>query len=68
MAGGRARGRAAGLTGYETRQARTVLNTLIDAGYLVSPTPRSPVRLGFPIDVVERWLPRLYPGTAVSSA
>lgn len=68
MAGEFSRGAAPALTGYETRQARTVLNTLIDAGYLVSPTARSPVRLGFPISVVERWLPRLYPGTAVPTA
>ncbi|RAI44663.1 Fic family protein [Rhodoplanes roseus] len=60
IAGEFARGRAAALTGYETRQARTVLNTLIKAGYLVAPTPRSTVRLGFPVSVLERWLPRLY--------
>jgi Fic family protein len=58
------RGKAPSLTGYEVRQARTVLNTLIDAGYLVSPTTRSPVRLGFPIKVVERWFPRLYTPSA----
>jgi Fic family protein len=54
------RGKAAELTGYETRQARTVLNTLIDLRYLASPTPRSPVRLGLPAEVVDRWFPRLY--------
>lgn len=60
MAGEFARGRAPELTGYEERQARTVLNALIDAGYLVSETSRSPVRLGFPTKVVERWFPSLY--------
>jgi len=60
VAGEFARGQASQLTGYEVRQARTVLNALIDAGYLVSPGPRSPVRLGFPVNAVERWLPRLY--------
>jgi Fic family protein len=60
LAGEFARGRAGELTGYEERQARTVLNTLIDAGYLVSGTSRSPVRLGFPAKVVDRWFPRLY--------
>ena len=54
------RGRAADLTGYEVRQARTVLNTLIKGGYLVSADSRAPVRLGFPVDVLERWFPRLY--------
>jgi hypothetical protein len=46
--------------GVPNERARTVLNALIDKGYLVSPTPRSPVRLGIPPDVVERWFPRLY--------
>jgi Fic family protein len=65
IAGEFARGRAADLTGYETRQARTVLNTLINAGYLVAPTTRSKVRLGFPTSILERWLPRLYVPTAI---
>jgi len=60
MAGEFPRGRAAELTGYETRQARTVLNALIDAGYLISPTSRSPVKLGLPVKVIDRWFPRLY--------
>jgi Fic family protein len=54
------RGRAAELTGYETRQARTVLSTLIDQGYLTSESHRSPVRLGFPAKIIDRWFPRLY--------
>ncbi len=64
LAGEFPRGRAADITGYETRQARTVLTQLLTAGLLVSPTARGPVRLGFPIGVVERWLPRLYPAAA----
>jgi Fic family protein len=63
MAGEYARGNAPALTGYEERQARTVLNTLIDKGYLTSPTRRSPVKLGFPTSVVDRWFPRLYQPT-----
>jgi Fic family protein len=63
LAGAFARGKAPELTGYQERQGRTVLNTLIGKGLLVSPTTRSPVRLGFPIDVVDRWFPRLYPGS-----
>lgn len=62
-----ARGKAAELTGYRERQARTVLNTLIEAGFLVSPTSRSAVRLGFPLAVVDRWFPRLYTGPAVAA-
>jgi len=59
-----ARGKAPELTGYQERQARTVLNNLIERGFLVSPTSRSPVRLGCPLAVVERWFPRLYAGPA----
>ena len=54
------RGKAAELTGYETRQARTVLSTLIDKGYLTSDSHRSAVRLGFPAKIIDRWFPRLY--------
>jgi Fic family protein len=64
IAGEFARGRAAALTGYETRQARTALNTLINAGHLVAPTTRITVRLSFPVNVLEGWLPRLYIPTA----
>jgi Fic family protein len=55
------RGRVATLTGYEERAARKVTAALIDRGMLVSPTSRSPLRLGFPADVAEAWFPRLYP-------
>lgn len=61
LAGTFARGKAPEITGYQERQARTVLNTLIDRGLLVSPTSRSDVRLGLPLSVVDRWFPRLYP-------
>jgi Fic family protein len=49
------------LTGYQERQARTVLSALLEKELLVSPSPKGKIRLGFPINVVERWLPRLYP-------
>ncbi|MCA1773974.1 MAG: Fic family protein [Halomonas sp.] len=61
LAGEVARGAAPRLTGYQERQARQVLSKLIEKGLLVSQGPRAPVRLGFPLDVVERWLPNLYP-------
>lgn len=67
MAGEYARGKAPEITGYQERQARKVLNHLIDKNILVSPTSRSSVRLGFPIEVVERWFPRLYPSTGLKS-
>ena len=56
-----ARGRAAEITGYQERRARQILSVLLQKGLLVSNGPRAPVRLGFPLDVIERWFPRLYP-------
>jgi Fic family protein len=55
------RARVKVLTGYEERAARMVTSALVDRGLLVAATNRAPLRLGFPIDVVERWFPRLYP-------
>ena len=55
------RGRAPEITGYQERRGREVLSSLIEKGLLVSHGPRAPVRLGFPLDVVEQWFPLLYP-------
>jgi Fic family protein len=55
------RGKAPAITGYEERAARTVLSALIKWGLLVSDSPKTPVRLGLPLAVVERWFPALYP-------
>ena len=55
------RGRAPEITGYGERRARETLSTLIERGLLVPLGKRAPVRLGIPIDVVERWFPALYP-------
>ncbi len=56
------RGRAAELTGYQERRARDTLSALLDRGLLTPTSPKGPVRLGFPQDVLERWFPKLYPG------
>ncbi len=61
LAGEFPRGKAAPLTGYKDRQARTVLAKLVAMGVLVSESKLGSVRLGFPDGVVERWLPTLYP-------
>ena len=55
------RGRAPEITGYGERRARETLSTLIERGLLVPLGRRAPVRLGIPIDVVDRWFPALYP-------
>ena len=56
-----ARGRAPQITGYEERRARDTLSALLERGLLIASSPRGPVSLGIPMDVVERWLPTLYP-------
>ena len=61
LAGEVERGRAAELTGYRERRGRQILAKLLETGLLVSQGPRAPVRLGFPLDIVERWFPKLYP-------
>lgn len=55
------RAHARHLTGYRERKGREVVSGLLRAGLLVSESDRSPVRIGFPVDVIERWFPRLYP-------
>lgn len=61
LAGEVERGRVPSLTGYEERAARMITSALTDRGMLVSGSSRAPLRLGFPVDVAERWFPRLYP-------
>ena len=61
LAGEVERAHARELTGYRERKGREVVSELLRAGLLVSASDRSPVRIAFPVDVVERWFPRLYP-------
>jgi Fic family protein len=61
LAGQFERGQAPALTGYKERMARSALSRLLELGMLTSAGPKAPVRLGFPIAVVERWFPALYP-------
>lgn len=42
------------------RTARNTLRKLTAAGYLTSPTPKTPVRLAFPLDYRERLFPNLF--------
>lgn len=62
LAGDVVRGQAGKITGYGERMARNVVADLLKKGYLKSRSTRSPLVLAFPIDAVERWFPRLYPG------
>ncbi|WP_375403994.1 Fic family protein [uncultured Sphingomonas sp.] len=63
LTGELSRGDAGKLTGYRERAGREVVSALLKKGLLVATngTHKSAVRLGFPIDIVERWFPRLYP-------
>lgn len=62
------RGKASDLTGYQERRARDTLSALLDRGLLSPTTPKGPVRLGFPVEVLERWFPKLYPGDLIERA
>jgi len=55
------RGRVPGLIDASERTARRVISALVEKRLLVSESHRAPLRLGFSIDVVERWFPKLYP-------
>ena len=61
LAGNVDRGQARQLTGFQERRGRTVVSKLLEKGLLMSAGPKDPLRLGFPLDVVERWFPKLYP-------
>lgn len=55
------RGRVPGLIDASERTARRVISALVDKRLLLSESHKASLRLGFPIDVVERWFPKLYP-------
>jgi Fic family protein len=63
LAGELERGRVPTLIDTSERTARRVISALIGKRLLVSASHKAPLRLGFPIDVVERWFPKLYPVT-----
>lgn len=63
LAGEFERGKAQTITGLGERTARDILSRLVHQRILVSDSPKSAVRLGFPLEVVERFFPRLYPAS-----
>jgi Fic family protein len=56
------RGKAAAASGYQERQGRKVLKGLLEAGLLVSDSPKGLVRVGFPAKLLERYFPKLFLG------
>jgi Fic family protein len=65
LAGEFERGSADTITGYGERMARSVVSKLVERGLLVSTSPKGPLRLGFPLDIMERWFPSLYPSNRI---
>ena len=55
------RGDAGTVVGTGERQARRIVSALIEKGVLLSNSPRSPLRLGFPAALASRWMPGLFP-------
>lgn len=54
------RGDVATLTGYQERQARSVLKRLLEVGLLTAESPKGPVSLAFPVAAAEQWFPQLW--------
>lgn len=54
------RGQASLVLGTSERTARTVLSGLVNGGFLRSDTPKSPVRVAFPLDYRDRLFPNLF--------
>jgi len=57
------RGEIARISGLPERSARRVLKDIIDAGLLVSETPKGPVSLRFPADALDVLFPKLFAQT-----
>lgn len=55
-----ARGDAPAVLGLRERAARDVLSTAVAAGFLKSSTPKTPVRIAFPLQYRERMFPNLF--------
>ncbi|MEO7414929.1 MAG: Fic family protein [Opitutaceae bacterium] len=60
------RGEAARIVGASDRTGRTVLTLAIEAGLLVSDTPKAAVRLGLPAKAHETYFPQLFPVNQVT--
>jgi len=61
LSGPLARAGLPAVTGYQERQNRKITAALMQAGLVVSKSPRGELRLAVPHHVVESWFPELYP-------
>lgn len=55
------RGEAERISGLSDRVARDLLGQLVDEGFLVSDSPKGPVRVAFPVKALGWTFPNLYP-------
>ncbi|MGB3298955.1 MAG: Fic family protein [Phormidesmis sp.] len=60
LEGEMSRGNAAAVTGYQERQARSVLAQLLNRGLLTSNSAKGAVRLAFPVTFAEQLFPQLW--------
>lgn len=56
-----ARGEAARIVGASERTGRDILGVAVDAGLLISVSPRAPVHLALPSKVLDSYFPQLFP-------
>ena len=54
------RGKISAVTGYQDRQARSVLKRLLETGLIVSTSAKGPVKLAFPVFAAQSWFPQLW--------
>jgi Fic family protein len=62
------RGDFAQMTGLGERTATTLIGKLLDAGLLVSDSPRGPVRFGMPLNALRFLFPSLWPEAEADAA
>jgi Fic family protein len=55
------RGQASAITGKSDSAAREILGEVLDAGLLISDTPKGKVRLAIPMKVLDVYFPALFP-------
>jgi Fic family protein len=55
------RGQASAITGKSDSNAREILGEVLDAGLLLSDTPKGKVRLALPMSVLDVYFPSLFP-------
>jgi Fic family protein len=55
------RGEMSGVLNVTDRHARRLTAALIDRGILISDSPKSSLKLAFPVTLANRWMPGLFP-------